>query len=362
MTRTANISSVGQARPFGRPIRCPAIAVVVSVLVASSAHGQRAAQAYCALRDPNQSIFQLFPDATGFSSSVKNMARERNAVNAELPYKLHFNELGRHTLYVVLKGAVPQGLVHVRPAAHEWGLVEVAWAFSLDMKVLDFKIQRCRNRLRSHVENEAFRKQVIGRGRADLESFLSDAGYGVNQERFSVSAEAVNLAAAVLRSGLSSLVITEVVWPATLTKKRLLWRAADAFGPRVRTEIISRPYTARVTAHLRSLPQTRDRSTSTLRASRAAAVRVTDDGRSGRHRGFVLRSICLLDDRHLEVWWTVDGDGRLAAVDGDWNDQRVRSAFSRVVGRSMGDIGECQTAVEIAAFEILAVCQGLGGP
>ena len=59
------------------------------------------AQAFCALRDPQRQINVLFPEATSFRSIVRTVDEAaRSEVAERLPFSLHFNELGRHTLYV----------------------------------------------------------------------------------------------------------------------------------------------------------------------------------------------------------------------------------------------------------------------
>ena len=353
---------IGFSARTGRSAYQVAVLLFALLLVATSANsvrGQRGGEAYCALRDPNRSIFELFPKATGFTSSVRNMIRSREMLNKKLPYKLHFNELGRHTLYIALEGSVPIGIVHVRPAAHEWGLVEVAWALDLDLNVLGFKIQRCRSRHRRQIESDAFRKQLLGCGKGDFESLLRDSGYGVNLERISVPKDATDLVAAVLRSGLSSLVITEAVWPKLLGERRLQHRAAIAFGKKARVTLLGMPYIPRVMKHLESLDPTRQKSGSIFQRHRALAARAVDPKAASKRLGYVLRTVCAIDKKNLELWWVVDAAGKIAAVDSDWQDARLRAGFQEVVGATRSELGECLTPAQIAAFEVLAVCEGL---
>ena len=59
------------------------------------------AQAFCALRDPLSMIQTLVPEASGHRSItriVDNDARE--TISRALPFTIHYNELGKHTLYV----------------------------------------------------------------------------------------------------------------------------------------------------------------------------------------------------------------------------------------------------------------------
>ncbi len=103
------------------------------------------ANAYCSLRDPMAAIHHLYPQATDHQSIVKVVDKEaRNAVSEQLPFTLHFNELGKHTLYVALDDKTPTGLIHARSELSDWGIVEIAWALNFDLSVHNFYIQRCR--------------------------------------------------------------------------------------------------------------------------------------------------------------------------------------------------------------------------
>ena len=90
-------------------------------------------QAYCAMRDPVTGIFKAFPQATSYRSITKTVTPDhRAAIAAELPFTLHFNELGRHTVYLAFKDRTPLGMVHVRSERGRYGLVEIGWVLGLD--------------------------------------------------------------------------------------------------------------------------------------------------------------------------------------------------------------------------------------
>lgn len=74
---------------------------------------QLQAEEFCALRDPQQGIFTLYPQqATSYRSIVRSInSSTRYQVKQQLPQNsLHFSELSRHTLYVGLDGKIPLGL------------------------------------------------------------------------------------------------------------------------------------------------------------------------------------------------------------------------------------------------------------
>ena len=127
--------------------------VFLSLLVFVLGTARPAAAQYCALRDPVRAINELYPGST-FSSSVRTINEQiRKRVSARLPQlKLHFDELGQHTLYKVFKEGVPVGFVHVRSERTRYGLTEIAWALDLSLRIQDFRFQRCRSVHRSDVE------------------------------------------------------------------------------------------------------------------------------------------------------------------------------------------------------------------
>ena len=78
------------------------------------------AEAFCALRDPVSSIYQLYPNANAYRSIVRTVDKQtREHVISHLPsLRLHFSEMGRHTLYVALQDGKKLGYVHVLSLIH----------------------------------------------------------------------------------------------------------------------------------------------------------------------------------------------------------------------------------------------------
>ena len=59
-------------------------------------------EAFCALRDPGREIRLLAPDYESFRSLVRTITTESRAkILKEVPFSMHFDELGQHTLYEV---------------------------------------------------------------------------------------------------------------------------------------------------------------------------------------------------------------------------------------------------------------------
>ena len=179
------------------------------------------AQAYCALRDPVQTIYSLFPAASSYESVVATVGdHARDEIARRLDMPLHAGELGRHTLYVALKGGKPLGLVHVRSERTQWGLAEVAWALDLDLRIIDFRIQRSRSPNRDAIEAEVFRSQLRGKTSVTLAALLSGEASGLDSQRVRVSADDHALADAVIRSGLKAIVATDSVWSKDIRRFR----------------------------------------------------------------------------------------------------------------------------------------------
>lgn len=181
------------------------LAILLNFLLSSFAN----AKAFCALRDPVAQIYHMFPQADGFRSTVKTIdINVRNQVLQRLPEQpMHFDELGRHTLYVVMRQQQPIGIVHVRAEQSPWGLVEVAWALNLDLTVVDFAIQRSRAVGTDIINAPSFKQLFIGKNFTALYHYLDDS-YGYQQQ----VKGAQELSMTLLINALKTLLITELAW------------------------------------------------------------------------------------------------------------------------------------------------------
>ncbi len=192
------------------------------------------AQPYCTLRDPIREIYALYPAASSYRSLVHTVDDDaRRTVALRLPFELHRDELGSHTVYAAMMRDTPLGIIHARSEQSEWGLVEIAWALDLDLHVVDFHFQRCRAPGRAAVEADGFRSQFTGKSLDELRAMLSDDGQRLNAAMISVPEGADDLAAAVVRSGLKTIAVTAIVWREDLERLRGEARAAaNAAAPR----------------------------------------------------------------------------------------------------------------------------------
>ena len=126
--------------------------------------GSDSRAALCAFRNPDRDTYKLFPQATGYRSVIKTMdAKAKKAVEAFLGQPLDYDESGEHTFYLVLKGEKVIGVIRPHAERGKYGIVEMIWAFSLDGKIIDFLIQRSRERGTDKLKRDEFRGQFRGK-------------------------------------------------------------------------------------------------------------------------------------------------------------------------------------------------------
>lgn len=312
-------------------------------------------QALCALRDPVRQIARLFPDADAYESLVGTVGKEtRQDVAKRLPFTLHFNELGRHTLYVAKKEERPVGLVHVRSEAGRWGLVEIAWALDLDLQVIGYEFQRCRDRSKSALTKGTGRETILHKGFQDLMRLMSDDGTALAQNVNFVPKGARPLAATVLRSGLKTIAVTKSVWPDEIAALRA-FSLALSHHPEA-TEAV--PH--RGLFDEKSLGKIKESigsdSTGIDRASSIAHV-ILDA--KGKRRGWVVETPWEFDGDSTLIRWCFDLNGVVRSVGplGGWKSEELRAAFAPLVGAEAAQSIDCCGASGVLALEVLL---GLG--
>ena len=294
------------------------------------------AQAYCALRDPVKQIYQLFPEADNYRSVIRAVDGDaRRKVSEQLPFTLHFNELGQHTLYVALRGSTPLGLVHVRSEAGRWGIVEIAWSLTLDLEVKGFAFQRCRDKGRAMLESPAVQARFAGRGFDDLRAMLSDDGGAMAPDAGLLSPRASGgekaLAVTALRSALKTIAVTRLAWRDDLTQIRWIHAGMTAFAGAASVEAVAAPNAADGTVVLR--------------------VRDT----AGDALGVVVISRWQEQGMDTTLTWRVGAGGVLRQVTParPWVDDEVAAAFDQLTGLRRSDLDQCLTTVDLTAKAVL---------
>ena len=300
------------------------VAALASVMPTQASMGQ----AYCALRDPVRVLYEAYPDADGHRSIIRTVTVEDRAAIAQvLPFTIHFDELGRHTLYVTVQEGLPLGVLHVRSERGRYGLVEIAWSLNLDGQITGASFQRCRDSKLRAALNDQLLAKLSGTDVPMLLRLLDEDGW---------SEEARML----IRSAAKTATVTFIVW-----EKDLLPTRAEAKAAIFWSEL-------NPVLTLRSHNQLSLSSNSGLENK---SIRVWETtSAAGTHLGTLVRSIWKLDGHKAELWWKMDRGGRIIDVeilDGD--DHSISNAFREVIGLELSNVDQCATAAGVAAGEVL---------
>ncbi len=161
---------------------------------------QASAIAYCAIREPVETIQQFFPDFTSYKTLDGTISETlRISVQQKLTKKT-FNEEGRHNLYVVFGSDSVEGFVHARTEKGIYGLDEIIWSIHPDLSIKGFEYQRKRGTPMNPVQLERYNALVSGQTADSLEKLLSDEN--------KLTALEINL----VESALKALLVTQGIW------------------------------------------------------------------------------------------------------------------------------------------------------
>ncbi len=290
--------------------------------LAVDAHGQ----AFCAMRDPVSGIFKTFSEAHGYSSITRTVRPDlRMRIAERLPFTLHFNELGRHTVYLPLQDETPIGVLHVRSERGRYGLVEIGWALDLGTDVRTVYFQRCRDS-DAKAAMERLRPKLEGASLSDLLELHAQATDP--SERM------------VLESGIKTIVVTKDAW-------------GDALQPWQAKQIAASQFGAGATVQ----PMTIDLSTLDpeyrLHTDAAAAWSVSDA--QGDPAGTIVRLDWTLFTHPLELWWVIDDQRRMQALvrSTGKSDKWCVMLFDMLEGKGVGELEACATASGVVASEVI---------
>ena len=172
------------------------------------------AQAFCELRDPSRVIRDLVPESVSFNSEVLSIDdRTRAAIVDSVGVTMHHQELGYHTLYTVWDDQNGKlGLVHVRPEATPWGLMEIAWMIDLNGRVVDFTLQRCRSQHCEAMNSDKVHAVFYRRDLTSLNELLHERTDNVDRmwlKQLGLSDEQEPLFAAITLSAIKTLAVLE---------------------------------------------------------------------------------------------------------------------------------------------------------
>ena len=194
------------------------IAMIMIVLaVGLSVLNSYSAAPFCNLRNPSQQIYSLFPKATSYRSIVREVNNNvRRTLASTVPFQLHPNEVGEHTLYVPVENGKALGIVHVRSEMINWGMAEIVWGLDADLKVIDVRFQRCRGRACKSLIEKGFSASLAGKSALDFTVLLHSDGFTDEAARFDLNESEIQLARALLQSAIKTIAVTRIAWPSTV--------------------------------------------------------------------------------------------------------------------------------------------------
>jgi len=304
-----------------------------------------AAQSDKDLIETEEMVYRAFPEADAtrrIERAVERPARE--AIERTLPFRVHFDELGLHTLFVAFRGRRPVGLFYVRTEEAEWGFMEIGWALDLDLHVLGFQFRRGRNRHMQELEKSAFRKDLIGRDYGGVRDLLVPPT-GEPAPLAGVPAGADELARTCLRSAMKALLVTELVWSDEVAKLADRAMGFDAFpaAESLKREVVR--------------CEQRDTAVHPLLAARVMFAY----GTGHSQLGCVVRTDVQLGERKAAVRWVVDSQLRVMRVAPmqSWAEDALRAACTDLVGRQLDGEPLPGNAVQPVATDLAAVLQRL---
>jgi hypothetical protein len=323
---------------------------LASMLILLDSPQMAHAVAYCALRDPLAALKTMYPDADSQHSMVSVIGPDtRDHVAESLPFSLHFNELGKHTLYVVMQGTLPLGLIHTRSEPSAWGLVEIIWSLNTDLSIRDFQFQRCRSKHCMKLETPEFKAQLRGKSAQQLKDLISPDGQSIREGALKVPQGADALALSVLRSAMKTSVVTNHAWREELLAIRVQEIGSNRFDGMAAIEKIDNVY-PRGTLDLIS-SEFRGSSTAVIRDS----VRVYRFIDSNEHAvGYVVSAELDLGHYSGRYIWAFAPDGRILEVSpvSNWPSTEVRRLFSELHDKHLASQDQCGTAISLATFEL----------
>ena len=312
----------------------PLLYIVLPLSVALWCTDAASGQAYCALRDPVTGIFKVMPDATSYRSITRTVGAEhRQRIAQRLPFTLHFNELGRHTLYVGFKDQVPMGILNVRSERGRYGLVEVGWHLDLGYRVSNVFFQRCRDD-DARRAIDSLRDRIIGASFNDLLEL--DSSDLLPEERM------------LVRSGLKAIAVTYDAWYDALLPYQVSGLSKTIFGQDAMVE-----------------PRQLDRSmfADNARLDQDHAAAWTVRGPGGELRGALVRLDWTLSKHPVDLWWAINADGTLRTLVRSTGepDETTIMLFDQLEGMNRQWLETCATAGGVVAGHVLDAMRPVRG-
>lgn len=295
----------------------------------------------------------MYPNSETHRSIVRVIDQDVRANVGELmpPNTLHFSELGKHTLYVVFNNKeAPLGYVHVRSEESEWGLIEVAWAIDTNMRIADFHFQRCRSMHKKALQKPAFKAQIIGKNFKELSPLLSEDGISINADKVQVPGNAAPLAAAVVRSGLKTLLVTQLAWEKEVNQYRFWQSANDYFDEMDNIKVMNSPITTPV---IKELNTAFDGMSPGINRDTVTIAKVM--GKQGKVIGALYQGQFNDGQKTVDIEWAIAPDNTILGVrnTAGWQSDSNKSVFEKVVGNRFDSPNQCNDLAELMTLEAI---------
>ena len=315
--------------------------LIIFFLLVSS--GTSVHAAYCSLRDPVAAIRTLYPEADRHYSIVRTITHEmRDQLGERLPFTLHFNELGRHTLYVAQHEA-PLGFVHARSELSDWGIVEIAWALTTNLEVDSFYFQRCRSPACNDALQRKLSSELQGKSLDEVLALITPEGDSLTPVMTARYQRDHRLVLAIIRSAIKTLAVTESAWNADIKELRRRELAMQGLGGN-------------------ALPELRPISDSELEAIHVpdadipeydfimpSSVQVFGVILDGEEVARLVEARWQLGERSGDFSWLFSKTGEVLTLEtyDPMPDTHTASAFEQLLGRDLGVLENCASAAEI---------------
>jgi hypothetical protein len=316
---------------------------LIFVLLLTLFNVPNADAAYCSLRDPVAAIQQLYPESNRYRSLVRLIDQEiRTEISREMPFSLHFNELGKHTLFLALADEKPVGFVHARSEISDTGMIEVAWAISLDMTIQGFYFQRCRSPRCNTDLTKKILGQLQGKSFHEILSLLSQDGLKLNELDSSDFAEDKALVLSVIRSALKTLKVTELAWETDIARIQ---------RNRISLDLLKSNENVVIKKIVHAGESTQENNESMISTDSIEVHLVLQDG---KEVGRLVEADWKQGEYAGEFLWLFSPQGHVIDIQPKqkWQSSEVASSFSDVIGQQFSKNMSCSSATEIAGKEL----------
>lgn len=297
-----------------------------------------AAVAFCALRDPVASIESLFPQASHYKSIIRSIDMEQRQQLADSleGISVHYGELGRHTLYEVYRDKVVIGYVHVRSEQSRWGLMEVVWALSPQLKVVDYSFQRVRSSHYKNLLEPEFKQHFIGKSFASIQSLWHKPQQSGSKGYLQSAGESQDLAVSLLKCGLKTLYLTQAVW-------------GDRFGQPEQEQWRGRSELVGVNILLTEDEKESISRYTGINFSKTFVYRQYNSNNQTPHWQVNTRVLLSQSPENMRWLYHVDGQLQSAEILNESVDEGLRDIFLNLQGKSFTGSLHCANSAEMIA-------------